>query len=372
VGNNEFGLYPHMRHKHSDYMQWAKTQSVARFNLATSGVAPVSLRDLPVNLEELEINGDDGYGYPPLQQAIAAHHNVDPECVVTSAGTSMANHLAMAAILEPGDEVLIEHPAYGPLLDVAHYLEAAVRRFSRAKENAWAVDPAEMGRSVTPNTRLIVITNLHNPTSAFTPESVLQEIGDIAGSVGALVLVDEVYLDSVYEGTPRTSFHLGPQFIVTSSLTKVYGVSGLRCGWILAQPELAWKMRRLNDLYSATPVHPGELLSVAAFQHLDVLRGRARPIVEADRKLLRGFLKQQRAVSAAETEWGTTSFVRLSHGRGRNTDSFLERLRSKFDTSAVPGRFFEMPDHFRIGMGVNTEMFGEGLKRISRALGRGD
>src|SRR6266702_1283342 len=354
-----------MRHKHSDYMHWSKTQSRARFNLATSGVAPFPVRELPVDLKELEINGDNSYGYAPLQQAIAAHHGVDPDCVVESAGTSMANHLAMAAIIEPGDEVLIEHPAYGPILDIAHYLEANVKRFRRAEENGWAIDPAEVRRCVSPKTRLIVITNLHNPTSALTSESVLSEIADIARSVGALVLVDEVYLDAVYADTPGTSFHLGPEFVVTSSLTKVYGVSGLRCGWILAQPDLAWKMRRLNDLYSATPVFPGEQLSVAAFKHLDVLREKARRIVEGDRELLREFLKQQSAVSAVETEWGTTSFPRLVNG---NADAFLDRLRTEFDTSAVPGRFFEMPDHFRIGMGVNTEMFAEGLNRISRAL----
>ena len=354
-----------MRHKHSDYMHWSKTQSCARFNLATSGVAHFPLCELPVDLKELEINGDNSYGYAPLQQAIAAHHEVDPDCVVESAGTSMANHLAMAAIIEPGDEVLIEHPAYGPILDVADYLQANVKRFRRAEENGWAIDPEEVRGRITPKTRLIVITNLHNPTSVLTSETVLREIGDIARSVGALVLVDEVYLDAVYENTPCTSFHLGSEFVVTSSLTKVYGVSGLRCGWILAQPDLAWKMRRLNDLYSATPVFPGELLSVAAFQHLDVLRERARRIVDADRKLLRDFLKQQSSLSAVSTPWGTTSFPRLLSG---NADAFLDRLRAEFDTSAVPGRFFEMPDHFRIGTGVNTEMFAEGLKRIGRAL----
>ena len=354
-----------MRHKHSEYMQWSKTKSRAPFNLATSGVASFPLRELPIDLGEFEINNDNSYGYAPLQEAIAAHHGVDPDCVVESAGTSMANHLAMAAILEAGDEVLIEHPAYGPILDVAHYLEANVRRFHRAEENDWAIDPAEVRRCVTPRTRLIVVTNLHNPTSALTSDSVLREIGDIARSIGAFVLVDEVYLDAVYENTPRTSFHLGPEFVVTSSLTKVYGVSGLRCGWIICQTDLAWKMRRLNDLYSATPVFPGELLSVVAFQHLDFLRERARRIVEADRKLLRDFLKGESRLGAVETNWGTTSFPRLLIG---NTDAFLERLRSEFDTSAVPGRFFEMPDHFRIGMGVNTEMFAEGLKRIGRAL----
>jgi aspartate/methionine/tyrosine aminotransferase len=355
-----------MRHKHSDYMHWSKTQSRARFNLATSGVAPFPLHELPVDLKELEINGDNSYGYPPLQSAIAEYHGVDPECVVEAAGTSMANHLAMAAVLESGDEVLIEHPAYGPILDVARYLGAEVKRFSRAEENGWAVDPADIRHSITPNTRLIVITNLHNPTSVLTSDSVLREVGDIARSIEAHVLVDEVYLDAVYEGTPQTSFHLGPEFVVTSSLTKVYGVSGLRCGWILARPDLATKMRRLNDLYAATEVYPGELLSVAAFKHLDLLRERARRIVEADRKLLRDFLARQSAISAVRTDWGTTSFLRLQEG---NADFFLERLRSEFDTSAVPGRFFEMPDDFRIGMGVNTEMFAEGLKRIGHTLG---
>jgi aspartate/methionine/tyrosine aminotransferase len=355
-----------MTHKHSDYMHWSKTQSRARFNLATSGVAPFPLRELPAHLETLEINGYDGYGYPPLQKAVAAHHGVDPDCVVESAGTSMANHLAMAAILEPGDEVLIEHPAYGPILDVAEYLHANVKRFLRTRETGWVVDSEEILRAVTPKTRLIVITNLHNPTSALTPDSVLREVGDIARSIGALVLVDEVYLDAVYERTPRTSFHLGPEFVVTSSLTKVYGVSGLRCGWVLARPELAWKMRRLNDLYSATPVYPGQLLAVAVFKHLNRLREKARHIVNADRKLLRDFLSKQSGFSAVWTDWGTTSFVQLLD---RNTDDFLDTLRAEFDTSAVPGRFFEMPDHFRIGMGVNTEMFAEGLDRIDRALG---
>ena len=354
-----------MRHKHSDYMHWSKTKSRARFNLATSGVVSFPLRELPIDLKKFEINGDNSYGYAPLQQAIATHYGVDPDCVVESAGTSMANHLAMATIIEPGDEVLIEHPAYGPILDISQYLEANMTRFRRREENGWAIDPAEIRRCVTPRTRLVVITNLHNPTSVLTPDSVLREIGDIARSIGALVLVDEVYLDAVYENTPRTSFHLGPQFVVTSSLTKVYGVSGLRCGWILAQPDLAWKMRRLNDLYSATPVHPGELLSVAAFKHLPLLRKRARRIVDPDRKLLRDFLKQQSSIHAVSTEWGTTSFPRLVNG---NADAFLERLRSEFDTSAVPGRFFEMPDHFRIGIGANTEMFAEALNRISRAL----
>jgi hypothetical protein len=347
-------------------MHWAKTQSRARFNLATSGVASFPLAELP-RQPALEINGDSPYGYPPLQQAIARKCGVDPDCVVAAAGTSMANHLAMAALIDPGDEVLIEHPAYELLVSAALFLGAVVKRFARAEENGYALDPAAIRRALTGKTKLIIVTNLHNPSSVLAPDAALREIGDLARSVGAHVLVDEVYLDAVYENTPRTAYRLGPEFIVTNSLTKVYGLSGLRCGWILAQPDLARAMWRLNDLFGAIPAYPADLLSVAAFEHLDHIRGRTRKIVEADREVLSEFLASQRGVSAPNTSWGTTAFLRPPVA---SVDELLIRLRNDYETTAVPGRFFEMPDHIRIGMGVDTEMFREGLRRLGLALAK--
>ena len=354
-----------VKHKHSDYMHWAKTSSQAHFNLASSGVAAFPLRELPLDLALLEINGDNSYGYAPLQNAIARRHGVEPENVVEAAGTAMANHLAMAAILEPRDEVLVEHPAYGPILDAAQYLGADVKRFPRRAENGWRVDIDDIRQSISPATKLIVVTNLHNPTSVLTPESVMRELAELAADVGAFVLVDEVYLDAVFVDTPRTSFHVGRNVIVTNSLTKIYGVSGLRCGWILAQAELARKMRRLNDVFGSVPVHPGELLSVAAFEHLDLLRERARRLIDVDRRRLNAFLDEQHDLPTVRTEWGTTAFPRLRQGAA---DSFVESLKRDFETSVVPGRFFGMPDHFRIGFGVDNKMFTEGLDRIDRAL----
>jgi aspartate/methionine/tyrosine aminotransferase len=354
-----------MRPKHSDYMHWAKTGSRARYNLATSGVGPFPLRELGYPLDRLEINGDNSYGYPPLKQAIADRHGVDVDCVVTAAGTSMANYLAFATLLDAGDEVLMEHPTYGLLVDAARSVGAEVKPFARTEESGFALDPAEVRRAITPKTKLIVVTNLHNPSSVLTPDAALREVGDLARGVGARVLVDEVYLDAVYESTPRTSAHLGPQFVVSSSLTKVYGLSGLRCGWILAQPDLARAMWHMNNLLASTPVHPGELLSVGAFQQLDRIREKWRRVVEADRVLLNEFLDRETGVSAVRTGFGTTSFMRLRQG---DAGEFLARLRGEFETSAVPGKFFGMSGHFRVGMGVNTEMFGEGLRRIGACL----
>ena len=183
---------------------------------------------------------------------------------------------------------------------------------------------------------------------------------------GRTVLVDEVYLDTDYGGHPRSSFHFGPRFVITNSLTKAYGLSGLRCGWILAESALAWRIRKFNDIFSATPVHPGELLSVAAFKKLSLVRERAKALVDRDRATMAGFVANTDRLSVVPTSSGTTVFPRLGKGEA---EEFVERLRTEFETSVVPGTFFEMPDHFRIGMGVDNAMFAEGLSRIARALG---
>lgn len=354
-----------MTHKHSDYMHWAKTGGRARYNLASSGVGAFPLTELGFDWSRAEINGDNSYGYRPLQAAIAGKYGVDPASVVTAEGTSMANYLAMATILDPGDEVLVEHPTYGLLLDSLRYIGAEVRRFARREENGYALDPEEIRRAITARTRLIVVTNLHNPSSVLTPEPVMAEIAGLAREAGARLLVDEVYLDAVYENPPRSSAHLGPEVVVTSSLTKIYGLSGLRCGWILAEPGLAQSMRRLNDLFAATPVHPAELMAVTAFANLERIRERARRVVERDRAALAEFLASERRVSAPATSFGTTAFLRLKSG---DAERFFGRLREEYETSVVPGRFFEMPDHFRVGMGVDSAMFAEGLKRVGMGL----
>ena len=354
-----------MTHKHSEYMHWAKTASKAPYNLATSGVGPFPLGELPFDFRALEINGPNSYGFPPLKEAIARQYGVDPDCVVTAEGTSMANYLAMATLLDAGDEVVIEHPAYGLLVDAVRYIGGDIKRLARRAEDGYAVDLAELRRVVTPKTRLIVLTNLHNPSSVLTPAAVLREAADIARSVGAKLLVDEVYLDAVYENTPPTAARIGPEVLVTGSLTKVYGLSGLRCGWVLAEPHLARAMYALKNVFGSIGVHPGEILSVAAFQNLPAIRERARRVVEADRAALAEFLDANRGVSTVRTEWGTTAFLRLKNG---GTDAFFDRLRTQYETTVVPGRFFEMPDRFRIGMGVDSAMFREGLRRIGQAL----
>jgi aspartate/methionine/tyrosine aminotransferase len=346
-------------------MHWAKTRSRARFNLATSGLENLKLQELQVSLADLEITGETGYGYQPLISLLADRFRVDAASVVTAAGTSFANHLALAALINPGDEILVESPTYEPLLAAAEYLGATVKRFQRRFENDFAVLPEEIERNLSPHTRLIVITNFHNPSGVMADNQTLKEVGELANRSSARVLVDEVYLEMLFGEPSQTAFHLGDQFVVTGSLTKAFGLSGLRCGWILAEPELAERMWRLNDLFAATPVHSGERLSVAALKQLPAIATRAQSRLDKHRAMLNQFLDSRDDLEAVRPAFGSIMFPRV---REQTTEKLCELLREKYETSVVPGKFFEMPAHFRIGMGGDSESFREGLDRLGQAL----
>jgi aspartate/methionine/tyrosine aminotransferase len=351
-------------------MEWAKTQSATKFTLATSGVLDMSWEELGAPAASCELRRPGGYSYAPLVQSIASRFGIPEESVVTAMGTSFANHLVMAALLAPGDEVLIEHPAYEPILAVAQYLGATVKRFHRRPETGFQIDMDELRSLAGPRTRLIVVTDLHNPTSAALDHGSLSGLQELAVKSGARILVDEVYLElrKVAGQTLDTSFRLGPEFIVTSSLTKAYGLSGLRCGWILAEPGTARRLWRLSDLYYSTPPHLVERLSVSAFQQLDRIAQRSRSLLAANRSLLDRFLDlHAHDLDVLRTDIGTVVFPRPLR---ISTDRLCDILRTKYETSVVPGHFFEMPDRFRVGIGGQLEIVSEGLDRLSSALRR--
>src|SRR5215469_5059074 len=155
------------REVQSAYIEWAKLRADAKYSLAASDVKRCPMSELKARLSELEITGPGGYGFAPLVERLAARAGVEPENIVQAQGTSMANHLAMAALVESGYEAIVA---------AAEYLGARVRRFPRKFEAGFQVDPREVERAITPRTRMVVITNLHNPSSVRTPDSVLKMV----------------------------------------------------------------------------------------------------------------------------------------------------------------------------------------------------
>jgi hypothetical protein len=346
-------------------MEWVKAGSTASHNLITSGMLFCPMSFLGVRLEDLEVNGPSTYGYAPLREAVARHAGVDPDCVFLAEGTSMVNHVAMAALLDPGDEVVVEDPCYELLPATLRYLGAEVRQFPRRFEERYRVDPEAVRRALTPRTRLIVLTNLHNPSSALATEADLRAVGDLAREAGARVLVDEVYLETLGDATPRSAFHLDPVFVTTNSLTKTYGLNGLRCGWALAEPALTHRFWALNDLFGVIPSHLSERVGTIAFREMPRLRARTREHLSLHWGLACEALQGCEAIEWFRPPSGTVFFPRLKRG---NVDAFCEALLSRHGTAVAPGRFFGSPANFRVGIGGRTEILQEGLARLRAAL----
>jgi aspartate/methionine/tyrosine aminotransferase len=349
-------------------MEWAKTRAAAEFDLAGSNILACALDDLPGARDAVDLAGANDTGYRPLVEGIAERYGVSPDLVTTAGGTAGANFFALAALLEPGDDVLVERPGYDPLLGAARLLGARTVRFDRSFADGFALDPDRVKQAMTPRTKAIVITSPHNPTGVSAAPAALEAIGRIAEQAGAHVIVDEVYKDVTADPTPAAAAR-GERFVTTSSLTKSYGLSSLRAGWVIAAPALTYRVRRVRDVVDGTGSIVAERLAALAFRHLDALTARGRGILARNKAIADAFLQ-----SRPDLEWapstGTIVFPRI---RGvADAGPFVERLMRERGTALGPGAFFQAPAHFRLGYGGHAEAIRAGLERIGAALDERD
>lgn len=353
------------------YLRWAKVRPRVTHDLASSGLMPVTTAELLGDArarDAFEISGPSDEGYVPLREAIGMRYGMPTDCVSIAPGASGANFLAFLALIEPGDDVLIETPGYDPLIAAARAAGGHVVTFERSWQKGFALDPYVIRTALTPATRLIVISNAHNPSGAMANRDVLEQIGVMADAIGARVLVDEVYAEAQHDDSPvpMPAATLGDVFVTTTSLTKAYGLAGLRCGWILACPEVSARTRITRDVVDGSGPFVAERLALTAFQEIDRLRVRARRVLEQNFTALESI-----AASHPRLEWlspaaGTTAFPKV---RGlEDTTAFVDRLIRDYDTVVVPGRFFQAPAHIRISFAGQPELFETALHQLDTAL----
>lgn len=352
----------------SEYLEWARSRGNIKYSLALSGVPPVDVSLLSPSVDDFTMVADNEYGWAPLLERIAHRYGVAPGNVVLAHGTSMANHLACAALVEAGDHVLIERPVYDPLVAVPRYLGCEIGFFERREEDRYSLDVAGVEAALTPRTRLVILSNLHNPTGATINRAELQALAQLAERRDFHVLVDEVYLEWIYglgkDPEIRSAINISPRFVTTRSLTKVFGLAALRAGWILADTDLAVRMRRLNGLFASSMSHPAERLAARTFEHARTLLDKQRKRVARNRSVVTSFIESQPRLSWVAPDAGTVGFVRLEGG---SVDEVAERLLAR-DSLVTPGRFFGAADHFRIGFGMESDHLDEGLRRLAGVL----
>jgi hypothetical protein len=355
--------------KGSVYMRWAKEHAAARYNLANSGLLGCALSDIDWDPADLKINGPNADGYGPLLEAIGALYDVDPARIVPAPGTSGANFLAFAALVDPGDQVLVEQPTYEPILAALKFCGARVRRFARRFEHGWRVDLDNVYHALNEKVKLVVLTSPHNPSGVLIDPEEVQEVGRLAAAWGALVLVDEVYRDVWFDEAPPSHVHLGANFLATNSLTKSYGLSGLRCGWVLCPTvEIADRLRRVNDFMGAVGSMPSDSLALAAVRQIPRLAARSREILDPNIELVHAFLAEH--ADHLECVVPRRSMMVFPRLRKEPDSEPLHNWLRKKETSMVPGKFFEAPAHFRLGFAVYSPEVVQGLKFLSQGLRR--
>lgn len=360
-----------MSYNPAPYLRWAKVRPRVTHDLASSGLLPVSTAELLGDArarDAFAITGPSDEGYIPLREAVGARYGLTADHITIAPGAAGANFQSFLALVKAGDEVLVETPGYDPLIAAVRALGARVVLFERTWANGFALEPAAVRAAITPATRLIVVSNAHNPSGAMAGADTLREIGAMAKKTGALVLVDEVYAEAQHDDRPMPmpAACLGAEFVTTSSLTKAYGLAGLRCGWIVASPEISERIRITRDVIDGSGAFIAESLAYTAVRDIDRLRARARKILAGNFAALKAMAGSHPRLEWLEPVAGTTAFPRV---RGvDDATGFVDTLIRDYDTVVVPGHFFQAPAHIRIAFGGEQAKFRASLAQLDRAL----
>jgi aspartate/methionine/tyrosine aminotransferase len=351
--------------KFSEYIQWAKKHHDIKYNLAVSGLPAPALHDLVDDPQEILESGDHKNGWLQLMECIAQRYEVETDQVVPVHSASFANHLACALLLEPGDEVLVEEPAYEPLVSLPKYFNTTVKRFSRSPDQNFQPDPLKIGKRLSGKTKLIILSDLHNPSGVLLDKEKLQKIIEFAEDYEFHLLIDEVYLEFLYPQGARTAANLSNQIITTRSLTKAFGLDDIRVGWIIAEASKADKIRKLQDLFMTSMALPSERLGTIALDKADEMLEQNLELLSENFILVKQFVNEHTKLSWQAPKYGSVGFVKYEPGY---VDDLVEHALANYNTLVAPGRFFGMAEYFRIGWGMPTEILEEGLNRLSKSM----
>ena len=349
-----------------DFMTWAKTLNHdIKYDLFSSGMHGLMTEaELGITADSIKVWGDNSYGYQPLKELLAEKYGVHPDQVMTSQGSSGANFLIPAAIFEKsGGTALVESPCYQPLLGAIQGAGAKTIQLHRLFRENYRIDLDRVKGAWTSDTRLVVLTNLHNPSGVHIPEDTLRELNEYASEKDAWVLVDEVYLD--FMECPIPAATVGKRMITTSSLTKVYGLGDLRFGWAVGDRAIIQRAMQINDYISVLNPFISEYLGYQILTSklvTEMMKERIEKRVSGNRAIFTEWVNSMAGLGLVPPDGGIIAFPKI--GDGDAGDRLSQVLLDKYETAVTPGRFFGNPGHVRIGFGTEPDALVEGLRRF--------
>ncbi len=311
-------------------------------------------------------------GSPEFKAEVAKlyRREVNPDHILQTNGCTGANLNAIMAVVEPGDHVIAEWPTYAPLYEIPRTLGAEVEYWELREELGWKPDIEELKRLVRPNTRLICINNASNPIGTVLDADTLGQIAEIARSVGAYVLCDEVYLPLENTESFMSMVDVYEKAIVTNSVSKTYSTPAARAGWVVADEEVSNRIRTYRDYTMICGGVFNDALATYVLEHKDKILERNRKIVFGNCDIAQAWIDTQHRVSWTAPQGVSTSFIQLDIPE--DDEEFCKRLLSERGVLLVPGSRFELPCGARLGYCASEDVLREGLRLLGEALAEFD
>lgn len=344
-----------------------KYQYKVECNIGESGIKSQTMNDLGIDLGNIVLRYGHHSGAPELREMIARDYpGLSKDNIAVTTGAAEAIFAIVASLVGPNDQVLVEHPNFPSLYMIPTSLERDVQLYKLSFEEKFKLDFEKLKRQIGPRTKLVMLCRPNNPTGAVISTNELEKVIEIIEASNAYLLVDETYRE-LHFGVPSVpAASLSPKVISVSTMSKAYGVPGIRIGWVAAAPNIIDFVRVVREQVTICNSIIGEKIAFEILRRKETLLPKWRQLLIDNLTYLKSWINDRTDLEWVIPQAGVVGFPKLI---GNVTSlSLCTLLAEKYKTFVVPGNCFQMPDYFRIGYGIEAQDLQEGLKRLGQAL----
>jgi aspartate/methionine/tyrosine aminotransferase len=345
-----------------------------RYNLAESSVRDRSLGELGIDFGDMVLPYGHHFGLPELRTLIAemSAETLSAEDILVTAGAAGALFIISTSLLQPGDHMVVGFPNYATNFETPNAIGARVEYHAQTFDQRFRIDVDAIEDQVTSETRLLSLTCPHNPSGVMFSRRDLERLVGIAERKNCWLVLDETYRDMAYGETLPVAASLSDKVISVSSMSKTWGVPGIRIGWLITRnTQLMHRFISAKEQIGITGSVLDETVALQTLRQRDQLLPKIHREIEAGFQVVKNWVDAEPAVEWVQPDGGVTCCLRVPTASDDQMRYFYDILKTKYRTAIGPGYWFKLPlNQMRIGFGWSSpEDTAKGLECISLALG---